>query len=89
MKKGFILLLFMCIVGCSNGGADFANYLENPRELIRDPHYSQYKADRDALESQYLHKEITYAEYMEQVRIIDDNYTKEVDERTHIIDSTY
>jgi len=65
------------IFGCSYG----QNYLKNPSSFIRDPHFTEYKNNRDDLESSYLSKEITYAEYIEQKEKIDEKYSKEVQER--------
>ncbi len=81
MKKGFIVLCAVMLFGCAYG----QEYLENPRSFIRDPHFTKYKENRDDLERSYLHKEITYAEYIEQKDTLDDNYTKEVQKRNKII----
>jgi len=62
MKKSLILLSALVLFGCSYG----QGYLENPKSFIRDPHFTAYKKSRDQLESTYLRKEITYAEYIEK-----------------------
>ena len=49
--------------------------------MIRDPHFSDYQEKRDALESKYLNKEITYADYVQQRDELDTTYTKEVQTR--------
>lgn len=77
MKKSLLVLCMIVIFGCSYG----QNYLKNPTSFIRDPHFTEYKNNRDDLESSYLSKEITYAEYIEQKDKIDEKYTKEVQER--------
>lgn len=86
MKKitGVVLAL-MLAAGCSYKGETLSSYLENPSTLIKDPHYTHYQENRDSLESQYLKKEITYADYMKQLGELDDQYSKEVQDRTDII----
>jgi len=76
MRK--ILLLFFVV---AIAGGISCTYLENPETLIRDPHFAEYKQSRDDLEREYLQKKITYAEYLEQRRQLDEIYTKEVQER--------
>lgn len=77
MKKIILLLCMLVLFGCSYG----QDYLRNPSSFIRDPHFTEYKNNRDDLERSYLHKEITYAEYIEQKNKVDEQYTKEVQER--------
>jgi hypothetical protein len=80
MKKSLVFIGALLLFGCSYGG-----YLENPEKIIRDPHFAEYKDKRDILESAYLRKEITYAEYIEQRDELDEKYDKEVQERTAVI----
>jgi len=77
MKKSLLLICILVLFGCTYG----QDYLKNPSSFIRDPHFSAYKNNRDELERTYLHKEITYAEYIEQKNKIDEQYSKEVQER--------
>lgn len=77
MKKSILVLCMVALFGCSYG----QDYLRNPTSFIRDPHFTEYKNNRDDLERTYLHKEITYAEYLEQKNKIDEQYSKEVQER--------
>ncbi len=77
MKKSLLLLCALVLFGCTYG----QDYLKNPTSFIRDPHFTEYKNTRDDLESSYLSKEITYAEYIEQKDKIDEKYSKEVQER--------
>lgn len=77
MKKGLLLLCALTLLGCTYG----QDYLKNPETIIRDPHFSAYKQKRDDLESAYLRKEITYAEYIEQRDRLDEIYAREVQER--------
>lgn len=89
MKNLIWTFSLVLLVGCTYQGEDLGNYIDDPKAIIKDPHYSGYQDKRDALESRYLKKEITYADYLEQVKELDDTYTKEVNERTKILDSTY
>ena len=84
MKKSLVLLCALMIFGCSYG----QEYLENPKSFIRDPHFTEYKKNRDDLERSYLRKEITYAEYIEQKDKMDEKYSKEVQERNSKIMSS-
>lgn len=89
MKKTVTLLLLLLCVGCSYEGKTFEDYMDDPKSIIKDPHYGSYQSKRDALESRYLHKEITYPEYKEKLKELDDKYSREVEERTRIIQSDY
>lgn len=89
MKKSIAFLALLLCIGCSYEGKTFGDYFDDPGSIIKDPHYGSYQDKRDMLESQYLNKKITYAEYVERLKAIDDNYDREVNERTQIIDSAY
>ena len=81
MKKILMVICALMLSGCAYG----KGYLENPESFIRDPHFTEYKNKRDALESTYLRREITYAEYIEQRDKLDNKYDQEVQERTSVI----
>jgi len=81
MKKSLVLICVLMLFGCTYG----QEYLERSDTFIRDPHFTKYKQNRDSLESSYLQKEITYAEYIEQRDKMDEQYSKEVQERTSVI----
>ena len=53
--------------------------------IIKDPHFADYQKKLDKLESQYLNKEISYADYVAKKEELDNVYTKEVQERDEII----
>lgn len=74
MKKGIILFFIFVFAGCSYGGEQLKTWIE-------DPHYMDYRQNRDELESSYLKGEITYAEYLESKKQMDDDYDREVRER--------
>ena len=77
-KKILLLACVLVLCGCTYG----QDYLEDPGSLIIDPHFEAYKNKRDDLELRYLHKEITYAEYIQQKSGLDERYEQEVQERT-------
>ena len=80
MKRGCWLFLFF-LVGCTYQGKPLHEYLEDPRSIIQDPHFTEYKAKRDNLEHLYLTDQISYAEYVKQVDELDNTYNREVEER--------
>ena len=77
LKKYLVLMCVLTLVGCTYG----QEYLENPETILRDPHFTGYKQKRDDLEREYLHKDITYAEYIEKRDHLDNTYAREVQER--------
>lgn len=77
IKKSLLLVCAVVLLGCTYG----QDYIDNPVSFIRDPHFTEYKDHRDDLELQYLHKEITYAEYVKAKDELDETYAKEVQER--------
>jgi hypothetical protein len=81
MKKLLLILMCFMALGCAYEGRNLSEYFEDPRSLIRDPHFTEYKEERDELESLYLSKEIDYAEYVERMDELDKTYAKEVAER--------
>jgi len=85
MKKIIYFFLAMTLIGCTYEGQNLRTYLEDPGSIVKDPHFSDYKEKRDALESQYLRKEITYAEYVEKMEELDVKYENEVRQRDTII----
>ncbi len=70
MKKVFVFVLAVLIMGCAYG--------EN---FLKDPHYMDYREDLDRLESSYLTGEIGYAQYLREKRALDEEYEKEVKDR--------
>lgn len=90
MKKPvmFIALLLLC-AGCTYEGRKLSEYIEEPQAIIKDPQFETYQEKRDALESRYLRKEITYADYVEKTEELDTSYSKEVQKRDEIIAPQY
>ena len=74
MKKGIILFIVLLLGGCSYG-------TEQLKTLLEDPHYMEYRDNRDKLEKSYLDGDITYAQYLDSKKQLDDDYDREVRER--------
>lgn len=86
MKKYFIILAGLLLIGCSYQGKDLESYVNDPASIIQDPHYASYKDNKDAIESRYLRKEISYADYIKQTQELDDKYNQEVKSREKKLD---
>lgn len=85
MKRLFLLLFVVGFMGCAAGAEKLQTYIEEPKYLIRDPHFAEYEHKSEELEREYLHKKISYAEYIEQKNKLDEDYAREVQERDAII----
>ncbi len=72
MKKiiGFSLILFLA--GCSS------YEVEKVESFVKDPHYAQHQQALDEIEHQYLQKQISYIDYQEKKKELEENYDKEV-----------
>ncbi|MFA5087545.1 MAG: hypothetical protein WC552_00760 [Candidatus Omnitrophota bacterium] len=79
----FVLILFL--VGCSACAHSFRSYLDDPRLILKDPHYAAYQGKVTAVEHSYLRGQMDYAEYLEARKQIDEDYAKEVQSRDRII----
>ena len=78
MNKMIVGFVFLLAAGCS--------YLYDPKTILQDPHYAAYQEKLETLESAYLNNEMTYAEYLEKKKDIDDMYGKEVRDRAAAIE---
>lgn len=88
MKKAVLLCFVALLIGCSYAGEKkLDEYLSDPKTWVKDPHFANYKEQRDVLESEYLQKNISYAEYLERRTSLDERYAREVFERNAIISS--
>jgi hypothetical protein len=88
MKKAVLLFFAAFLAGCSYAGEKKLDaYLIDPRTWVKDPHFAHYKEQRDTLESEYLQKNISYAEYLERRTGLDEQYAREVSGRNAIISS--
>ncbi len=78
MSRVIMLVLIVALCGCSYGGDQF-------KSLVADPHFAQYKEKLDDLEHNRLAGTISYSEYVEKKKELDDTYAKEVEERENVI----
>ena len=81
MRKALSILASLAFLGCAYSGHTVQDIIDDPGSIMQDPDFAQYKEQRDALETQYLHKEITYADYKEKVEALDQKYNSGVEER--------
>ncbi|OGX05952.1 MAG: hypothetical protein A2Z88_02655 [Omnitrophica WOR_2 bacterium GWA2_47_8] len=81
MKKVvWFVLLVVFLAGC--------NYIEKPKTLLRDPQFAKYHAELYELERAYIHKHITYDEYLTRRKELDDDYMREANDRERILHGT-
>lgn len=88
MKRIMVFCFIAFIVGCTYEGTKISSYIKNPSTLLKDPLSVNYQQALDDLESSYLQKKITYAEYVKQKQQIEDDYQEKVQARTKIIENT-
>ncbi len=85
MNATVIFFFMILLAGCTYKGQDLETYIDQPETILRDPHYASYQEQSDDLEKQYLDKKMTYADYLEKKKTLDDKYSKEVKQREEII----
>jgi len=76
-----IIALLVCAVGCNYNGPGLKGYLDDPSTILEDPLSIDHQQQVDDLESRYLTKEITYAEYVEQKQRLEDDFVRDVHKR--------
>ena len=82
MRKILTIGLAAMLTGCSYGAEHLKTFVEDP---LRDPHYAENQQKLADLESEYLAKKMTYAEYIEKKQELENQYEKEVKERNQKI----
>jgi hypothetical protein len=82
MKKFIVVGFVVMLVGCSY---DMQTYVDKPQTLLEDPLSVGNKKALDALEQSYIKKEISYDEYLKQKSQLEDDYSRQVQERDHLI----
>ena len=83
MKNVLSLCLLMFVLGCAN---KFATYVEDPKTIFEDPLTVNQQDALDKLEKQYLHKKLTYAEYVDRKKQLEEDYARKVQQRKEKID---
>ena len=85
MNYFIIIFSLLLSAGCTYTGQNPQTYIDEPETILQDPHYGSYQQQSDDLERQYLEKKITYADYLEQKKALDDQYSKDVKKRDMIL----
>ena len=75
MRITAVLLYLFFLSGCAER---IESIVDDPGTILQDPGFAGYQQRLDALESQYLRKEMTYAEYLERKKAIDESYEQEI-----------
>jgi hypothetical protein len=78
MKRFTLGAAILIFAGCSAATEPVGN-------MIRDKQFDQYKTTLDQLESDYLQKTITYAQYLEKKKAVEDEYQGKIDGRRELI----
>lgn len=71
MRKYLWAVVLLAASGCTTD-------MEN---VMKDPHFSKYEEEQNALEHAYLQKEIPYSDYEARRKEIQAKYEQEVEER--------
>ena len=78
MKNLWIVLFVFFVAGCASTTERLESMVDDPRTILQDPGFANYQQKLDDLEKQYLQKKITYAEYIEQKKKIEEDYSGEI-----------
>lgn len=79
------IIVGVVLSGCQSGRDTLQKYADDPSTVILDPHFASYEQQVQEVERQYLFKKITYAQYLEMKKNLDDTYQGEVQEREMIL----
>ncbi len=77
MKRLMVSCVVLFIVGCAAPGPI--------KNIIRDEQFSGYKMQLEQLEKDYLQKKISYVQYLEDKKRIEEDYQKQIDGRRDLI----
>lgn len=77
MKKIAAIGLVVFLCGCAYGTRD----IEDIKTFVTDQEYARYKARLDGLETSYLSGQITYAQYLDQKKQVQENYDSDIKRR--------
>lgn len=79
MKRFIVGVLLLCVCGCAAEG--------KVSNIIRDQHFTEYKQTLDDLERDYLRKKISYADYLEQKKQVEEGYEKQISSRRDVVEN--
>lgn len=77
MKKFIFCFCLVFVLGCAVQGPI--------KNIITDQQFAGYKAELEQLEKDYLHKKITYAQYLQEKKRVEEGYQKKIDARRDLI----
>lgn len=78
-------VVFFTAFGCS--GERILTIMDEPVKLFEDPLSVDYQNDLDTLERRYIRKEISYVDYLEKKRRIEDDYARQVQKRRDTVEN--
>lgn len=85
MKNLIWLLSIGLLFGCTYDGKSLQSYWEEPKDILKDPHFAEYRTKRENLEREYLNRDITYSEYIEKRDAMEKEYERDIQRRDGII----
>ncbi len=86
MNKAALVVVVMVFLGCSYGKQHVESMLDNPPAILEDSLYADIEASLEELEGRYLRQEISYAQYLEKKKELENRYKYEADRRSIIIE---
>lgn len=86
MKNILVVLLVVFFAGCAETSQRIDSIVDDPGTIFQDPDFAAYEQELNALEKQYLQKEITYAQYLEGRKQLEENYEREVKDQAAEVD---
>ena len=79
MKRFIICAGLLILAGCASEGP--------VKNIIRDQQFADYQGTLDQLEHEYLHKKISYADYLEKKKRVEEQYQRQVETRREMIEN--
>lgn len=78
MKNILVVFLVVFFAGCAETSQRIDSIVDDPGTIFQDPGFAAYEQELNTLEKQYLQKEITYAQYLEGKKQLEENYERDV-----------
>jgi hypothetical protein len=79
--------MLVFLAGCAATTERLESIVDDPGTVLKDPDFSNYQQKLDDLEKQYLDKKITYAEYLERKKKIEEDYAQKTQEQKNAIEN--
>ncbi|MDP2653010.1 MAG: hypothetical protein Q8Q08_03155 [Candidatus Omnitrophota bacterium] len=87
MRYLMLTVVLLAAAGCASGTERLQTIMDDPSAILADPDFAQYQEQSDALESRYLRKDITYAEYLERKKQLDEQYAGHVQKQRETVEN--